>query len=180
LIFNIERENGYVVSVEDNTNKGVEAQYWIDDFLHVRQRKDDYYHTQNIMSMTKNFITSELPQEFEISKAEQIDLLNKSVKFFKDRDNFDMKEFGNEVMENPDIIKSFKKYKSAYEKDYDIDIDDNFTISESALKKQARALRKVIKLDKNFHIYIHGDRRLLEQGKDSKGKFYKVYYQEEG
>jgi len=87
--------------------------------------------------MTKNFIISELPQEFEISKADQIDLLNKSVKFFKDR--IDMKEFGNEVMENPDIIKSFKKYKSAYEKDYDIDIDDNFTISESAMKKQARA-----------------------------------------
>jgi len=39
LIFNIERENGYVVAVVDNTNKGVEAQYWMDDFLHVRQRK---------------------------------------------------------------------------------------------------------------------------------------------
>jgi hypothetical protein len=30
-------------------NKDVEAQYWIDDFLHVRQRKDEYYNTQNIM-----------------------------------------------------------------------------------------------------------------------------------
>ena len=34
-------------------------------------------------------------------------------------------------------------------------------------------------LDRNFHIYVHGNRNLLEQGEDEKGKFYKVYYQEE-
>ena len=33
--------------------------------------------------------------------------------------------------------------------------------------------------DCNFHIYVHGNRNLLEQGEDEKGKFYKVYYQEE-
>ncbi|MDR2580120.1 MAG: nucleoid-associated protein [Fibromonadaceae bacterium] len=179
LIFNMEKENGYVVAVVDNTNKGVEAQYWIDDFLHICQRKDEYYNTQNILSLTKNFIKDELPQQFDVSKADQVDLLNKSVKFFKENDSFDMKEFTNEVMENPDIIKSFKKYKTAYEQDYDMDIADNFAISENAVKKQARLLKSVIKLDRNFHIYIHGDRSLIEQGEDRKGKFYKVYYQEE-
>jgi len=179
LIFNIEKENGYVVAVVDNTNKGVEAQYWTDDFLHIRERKDEYYNTQNILSLTKHFIQNELPQQFDISKADQVDLLNKSVKFFKEKNNFDMKEFTHEVMENPDVIKSFKKYKTAYEQDYDMNIADNFAISENAVKKQARLLKSVIKLDKNFHIYIHGDRNLIEQGVDKKGKFYKVYYQEE-
>ena len=42
-----------------------------------------------------------------------------------------------------------------------------------------RAYKSVIKLDRNFHIYVHGNRNLLEQGEDEKGKFYKVYYQEE-
>ena len=28
-------------------------------------------------------------------------------------------------------------------------------------------------------IYVHGNRNLLEQGEDEKGKFYKVYYEEE-
>ncbi len=179
LIFNTEREQGYVVAIVDNTNKGVEAQYWTDDFLHVRQRKDEYYNTQNILSLTKHFIKDELPQQFEISKADQVDMLNKSVKFFKENDNFDLKEFANEVMESPDVIKSFKKYKTAYEQDFDMDIADNFTISESAVKRQARIFKSVIKLDKNFHIYIHGNRDLIEQGEDRKGKFYKVYYQEE-
>jgi hypothetical protein len=41
--FEIESEKGI------NINKGVEAQYWIDDFLHVRQRKDEYFNTQQTL-----------------------------------------------------------------------------------------------------------------------------------
>lgn len=179
LIFNTEREKGYLVAVVDNTNKGAEAQYWMDEFLHARQRKDEYYNTQNVLSMAKHFITEELPQQFEVSKADQVDLLNRSVKFFKEKDNFNLKEFANEVMEQPELVKSFTKYKSSFEQDFDMDIADNFEISETAVKKQARVFKSVIKLDKNFHIYIHGNRDLIEQGEDKKGKFYKVYYTEE-
>jgi len=179
LIFNTEKENGYVVSVIDNTNKGAEAQYWIDDFLHLRQRKDEYYNTQNILSLCKHFVKDELPQQFEVTKADQVDFLNKSVKFFKKNDNFNMEEFANEVIAQPEIIDSFNQYKSSYQKDYDIEFADNFMISDSAVKKQARAFKSVIKLDKNFHIYVHGNRELIEQGEDERGKFYKVYYREE-
>jgi len=35
LVFNTDKENGYVLSIVDNTNKGNEAQYWKDDFLSV-------------------------------------------------------------------------------------------------------------------------------------------------
>lgn len=179
LIFNTERENGYVVTVVDNINKGAEAQFWIDDFLHVRQRKDEYHNTKNILSLCKNFVKNELPQQFEVSKADQVDFINKSVRFFKENDNFHLTEFANEVIGHPDIIKSFNQYKSTFQQDFDVEISDNFTISESAVKKQARSLKSVIKLDKNFDIYIHGNRDLIEQGEDKKGKFYKVYYKEE-
>jgi hypothetical protein len=105
--------------------------------------------------------------------------LNKSVKFFKENDNFDIEEFTNEVMEYSDVIEKFNQFKSHYQEEHELEIADHFTISESAVKKQSRILKSVIKLDKNFHIYIHGDRNLIEQGEDTKGKFYKVYYQEE-
>jgi len=77
------------------------------------------------------------------------------------------------------LIDTFNQYRAAYQKEREIDIADNFNISESAVKKQARVFKSVIKLDKNFHIYIHGDRNLIEQGSDEKGKYYKVYYQKE-
>ena len=179
MIFNKERENGYVVAVVDNTNKGIEAQYWIDDFLHIRQRKDEYANTQNVMAMAKNFVTKELPKEFEVSKADQIDLLNKSLQFFKEKDTFDMDDFANEVIEQPDVIESFRNYKKNYESENDIVIDDSFSISNNAFKKQQRSYKRVIRLDRKIQIIIDGNRDHVEQGQDERGKYYKVYYSEE-
>ena len=180
LIFNIEKESGYLVAVVDNTNKGAEAQYWMNDFLHVHPRKDEYYNTQNVLSLCKNFVTKELSQQMDISKAEQVDFLNKSVQFFKENESFEMADFTNEVIGQPDLINSFNKYKADFQKEREIEISDNFTISESAVKKQARAIKSVIKLDKNFHIYVHGNSNLIEHGVDENGrKFYKIYYNQE-
>lgn len=179
LIFNIEKEKGYIVAVIDNINKGVEAQYWMNDFLHVHQREDEYFNTKQIISLCKNFIKNELPQQFDVSKADQIDMINKSISFFKERDNFDFEDFINEVIAQPEMIESFNQYKKEFQQNNDIEIADNFTISENAMKKQSRSLKSVIKLDKNFDIHIHGNRNMLEQGVDEKGKYYKMYYHEE-
>ena len=180
LIFNIEKEKGYIVSVVDNTNKGIEAQYWIDEFLHVRQREDEYFNTRNLLTLCKNYATDELPQKFEVTKTDQIDFLNKSVGYFRKNDNFDMNEFAQEVIGQPEIIEDFNKFKSEFQKVRDIDLSDQFIISGSAVKKQARVFKSVIKLDRNFHIYVHGDRELIEQGIDESGrKYYKIYYKEE-
>jgi len=179
LIFNKEKEKGYVVAVVDNTNKGVEAQYWIDDFLHVRSRKDEYSNTQNIMALAKNFVTKELPKEYEVSKTEQINLLNKSLDFFKGKENFDLNDFANEVIAQPEVIKKFQQFKKDYEEANDIAIDDQFAISDAARKKQQRSYKRVIHLDKKIQIIVDGNSDHIEQGKDAKGKFYKVYYNEE-
>ena len=180
LIFNVEKEKGYLVAVVDNTNKGAEAQYWIDNFLHIQPRKDEYYHTQHLLSLCKNFVTKELPQQFEVSKADQVDLLNKSVQFFKENESFNMASFASEVISQPAMIDSFNEYRTDFQREREIAISDNFTISESAVKKQVRSIKSIIKLDKNFHIYVHGHRDLIEQGVDENGrKFYKIYYNEE-
>lgn len=179
LIFNRDIDDGYVVSIVDNTNKGMEALYWTDDFLHVRQRKDEYANTQNVMAMAKNFVTQELPKEFEVSKADQIDLLNKSLQFFKEKDSFDFDEFAAEVIEQPDVIESFQNYKKNYEEENGLSIDDNFMISNNAFKKQQRSYKRVIRLDDKIQIIIDGNRDHVEQGEDARGKYYKVYYTEE-
>lgn len=181
LIFNTEKENGYTVAVVDNTNKGIEAHYWIDDFLHVRQRKDEYYNTENTLSLCKNFIVKELPTQFDITKADQAELLNKSVKFFKEKDTFEMDDFVNEVIEQPEVIESFNKYKEAYQQDRDIEIADSFDISDSAVKKQSRVFKSVIKLDKNFHIYVHGNNQYIKRGYDEATgmHYYQLFFKEE-
>ena len=179
LIFNKEQESGYIVAVVDNTRKGVEARYWLEDFLHVRLRKNEYTNTQNFMTLAKNFVTRELPKEGKFSKADQIDILNKSLDFFKDKDNFDIDDFTNEVMTEPETIKKFRQYKQRCEDETGISIDNQFPVSEAAQKKQQRSFRRVIHLDKKIKIVIDGNTQNIEQGTDTKGKFYKPYYTEE-
>ncbi|MFR4850612.1 MAG: nucleoid-associated protein, partial [Alistipes finegoldii] len=105
--------------------------------------------------------------------------LNETMKYFKEQDSFSLDEFSEKVILQPEVMESFSRYKQEYEQDRDIRIEDEFAISDLAVKKQARSYKSVIKLDRNFHIYVHGNRSLLEQGEDEKGKFYKVYYEEE-
>ena len=60
-------------------------------------------------------------------------------------------------------------------------IPDSFDISGAAVKKQARTYKSVLKLDKNFHIYIHGNKDVIEKGFDENKamNYYKVYFKEE-
>lgn len=99
--------------------------------------------------------------------------------FFKEKDQFALPEFEQEVLQHPDYIESFGKYKKHYETEREIEIADSFTISDAAVKRQSRSYKSIIKLDKNFDIHIHGDRSLIEQGEDRNGKFYKFYYERE-
>lgn len=181
LIYDTDRENGYVVAVVDNTNKGTEARYWLDDFLHVRQRQDNYHHTENAISMCKNFVTQQLPQQFDVTKADQADLLNRSAKFFKEKETFDMQEFANEVMAQPEVIDSFNSFCSDYQQERDIRIEDNFEISNTAVKKQSRFMKSVIKLDRNFHIYVHGNNQYIRKGYDEETgmNYYQLLFNEE-
>jgi hypothetical protein len=180
LILNTNKDSGYKVCVVDKSNKAGEAQFWKEAFLNVRPFKDEYHFTKQFLNITKNYVTLQLDEEFEVNKADKIDLLNRSVDYFKTHESFDKKEFEKDVLQDTGIIKSFRKYDEAYREDNNLELADNFEISTQAVKKQSRVFKSVLKLDKNFHIYIHGDRELIEQGIDKDGrKYYKIYYKEE-
>ncbi len=178
LIYNNDKENGYILSVVDN-NKNGDMYYWFEDFLKVKQRQDDYFHTQETLSVFKTYIKDQLPTEFEVSTVDQADFMNKSLTFFKEKEEFKFEEFTAEVLEDKAVIESFEIFKSCYEQDMQISISEDFPISAAAVKKQQSKFKSIIKLDTNFHIYIHGDRNKIEDGQDEKGKFYKLYFEEQ-
>ena len=180
LIFNTEKEHGYKVAIVDQTNSS-EAAYWIDDFLQLSIRNDSYTQTNNTLSIYKKFITTQVDEEFSISKTDKIDLLNRSIKYFKEKDHFNIDEFSNEVIGYAEGIESFKTYKKNYGQEAEITISDSFRINNAAVKKQSRVYKSILKLDKNFHIYIHGNKDLIEKGFDEEKKmnFYKVYFRDE-
>ena len=180
LILNIDKENGFKVCIVDKSNKATEAQYWKDSFLQIVPCKDEYHQTKEFLTITKNFVTKQLAEDFEVSKADQIDLLNRSVEYFKTHDTFDKKDFESEVFHTKEIIKSFQTFDENYREENNIEVNDSFEISTQAVKKQAKIFKSVLKLDKNFHIYIHGNKELIEQGMESDGrKYYKIYFENE-
>ena len=129
------------------------------------------------MNIAKDFVTKEIANEFVVTKTDQIDLLNRSVEYFRTHDSFNKKDFEQEVFQDKEIIKSFRNFDETYRESHDIELSDDFEISTQAVKKQAKIFKSVLKLDKNFHIYIHGDKQLIEHGTEKDGrKFYKIYY----
>ncbi len=182
LIINTEAEEGFKVVVIDQTNKTQEAAvYWKDDFLKLKIRNDSFNQTHNVLGLYKNFVTEKIDEDFDISKPDKIDLLNKSMKYFKEKEKFDFEEFSDEVIGNDVAANSFKSMMSNYEQEFETPLSNGFDISSQAVKKQATNYKTVLKLDKNFHVYIHGDRQLLEQGfDDAKGKKYiTLFYDKE-
>ena len=107
--------------------------------------------------------------------------MNRSLSFFKENESFSLEEFTDQVITQPELIESFTSYRERFEDENQIELPDQFEISDQAVKKQARGLKTVIKLDKNFHIYIHGDRHLITKGYDeiTQKHYYQLFFDEE-
>ena len=178
LVYNVQKEDGYVLTITDKTN-ATEAQYWTDEFLQVQQIEDEFYNTERTMAVFKNYVEERMPEEFEMNRVDQADMLNRTMDFFENQERFAAADFTSMVLQNQDVIESFNNYKSEYEYDTQEMLSDEFGIEEKAVKKQKRYYKSIIKLDKNFHVYVHGDRSMIEHGEDGKGKFYKLYFEEE-
>ena len=162
--------------IDDGTN----TEYWQKAFIDHRPKHDNVNSTSNVLDLTKPLITKQLPQDYEIAKADQIDLLNRSVQYFKSHSEFDKGEFAQEVFQDEKAISSFNQFSDRFQNEHNVQIHDSFEISAHAVKRQARIFNSVLKLDKNFHIYIHDDRNKIEHGVDESGrKFYKIYYDQE-
>ncbi|GAB4338828.1 MAG: nucleoid-associated protein [Flammeovirgaceae bacterium] len=181
IIFDIEKENGYKVIIIDKVAKNGIAQFWKDDFLQIKQREDKYYHTTHFLNMCKDFVGDVFNSEHNVDKAEQSAMLNRTMKYFDNKEGYNKIEFENEVMQEASVIDAFEEYKQKYQQERNLQMYDEFNIAHDAVKKNKKFFRSVIKLDKNFSLYVHGDRDMIERGFDEeKGMmYYKLYYKEE-
>ncbi|MCX6208179.1 MAG: nucleoid-associated protein [Bacteroidetes bacterium] len=171
-------EEPYTVFLIDNSSG--DADYWKNEFAKLEFKKDDINNTHQFLNLTKDFVTQQYPADFEVTKADQIDLLNRSVEYFKTHETFDKKEFEQDVLHHKTLIDSFQNFNKSYEQEYNVTLENEFEIAAQAVKKQQRIFKSVLKLDKNFHVYIHGNRELIEQGIDADGrKYYKLYFEKE-
>jgi hypothetical protein len=182
LIFDTEDDNGYKISIVDKLNTGAEAQYWKDDFLKVKPRNDSYNTTNNFLEIIKGFSEHVLNEENNVETKEKIAFLQKTQNFLKENEKFSENRFNEEVISQPEVINAFNEYKNEYIDRQELsEIDDGFDISQSAFKANSKYFRSVIKLDKNFHIYVHSKPEYIKKGydEDKKMSFYQLFFNNE-
>lgn len=177
LILNTNPEPVFLYNKFSSTD---ETKFWKDEFLGVTLSSNSFSNTKNFMNMCKEFITKRYVEDFEVNKTDQIDLLSRSISYFKDNEEVNIESFKKDIFHHASVIKSFDNFRDEYQASNDIDFADTIEISKVALKKQNRQFKNILKLDKNFDIYIHGNRDLIESGVEKDGrKFYKIYYNNE-
>jgi len=179
LIFNTDKEDGYKAVIIDNSSKIADAAtYWSHDFLDMQLKESPYLHTSNYINHCVAFCEEVLTEENNVKKNDRMMILNNSVNFFDNNEEFSEKAFEKEILIEPELIDSFREHKEEYNKRFNIKEADNFVISKTAFKKYNRFTKSTIKLDNNFNIQIHSRHDYVEQGFDEeKGlKFYKLFY----
>lgn len=181
LIFNTEKEFGYKVSIIDTTNKATEALYWRDDFLGVNPRENEFYQTNQLIDLCKGFSEQVLTEAHNVDKQEQVNFVKRTEAYFNNNETYNNEEFKENVIGDEEISEAFDDYKQNFELTRNLSQADEFEISAEALKKGKKYFRSIIKLDKNFHVYVHSNPDFIEKGIDNaKGlKYYKLYFHEE-
>ena len=177
LIINDRQVEGYKVMLVDNTNKD-DALYWKDRFLNVKPQEDTFYQTKNYIQLCKDFATEAFA---DADTVDTMGLVEESEKFFKQEDLFDKAQFEERVLQEPEIIDAFENFKGEFAEKNELNLTDEFDINSEAVKKMKRVFKSVIKLDKNFHIYVHGNRSYIRKGYDEESRlnFYQIFYNQE-
>ena len=128
--------------------------------------------------MCRDFAIEAFP---ESDKIDQVSLMEESARFFREKDTFDKRDFHEKVLLEPEIIDAFESYKNDYQERNQLRLHDEFDINTEAVRKMKRVFKSVIKLDKNFHIYVHGNRNMIRKGFDEESnmRFYQLFFKEE-
>lgn len=183
IIFNMESEDGFRCCAVDNVNRGQEARFWMEDFLGLKPREDNYFYTDNYLKACKGFVNDVFNSENHVPRTEQIDLMNNTVNFFKNNLQFNKEEFEQNVMKEPQVISAFNDYCKQFEMTQNLPspLPETFEVSNDAVKSEKKNFKSVIKLDKNFHVYVHGSRYYMEKGFDEERdmNYYKLFFRME-
>lgn len=170
-----------LVLVQETGLRKEEGSAWKNAFGQLQALPNSYHQTRETLDMCKLFIDKEVGEHFDTTRAEQGDMKLRSMEYFRHHDRFDLAEFGKEVLHHSELIDTFAQYKQQYEVARQVNVEEAFDIHPTAVQQQQKFFKSILKLDKNFHVYVHGRRDMIEKGYDeAKGKhFYKLYFDAE-
>lgn len=85
-----------------------------------------------------------MAKEFDADKSDQAITMQRSLDYFTKQESFEQFEYATRVFQDDKVVEAFKDFKSDYENYKQLDLSDEFSISEQAVKKQSRVFKSVI------------------------------------
>ncbi|WP_341299959.1 hypothetical protein MHB44_15825 [Lysinibacillus sp. FSL H8-0500] len=156
------------------TKRKEDIVYWQERFLKIKAADEHFYKTNLALVECKKYIL----KEEHYTNTEKLGLLNKTLDYFRQEEEFQVDHYIETVFEQADatqkdiIINTVKPYETI--------------ISESALEKAEKKYKRKIKLDAHIEIQVNIQHieqidELIEVGYDeaTNRKFYKIYFQDE-
>lgn len=156
-----------------------ETKFWKQDFLGVVQMSNSYSQSKAAILVFQSFVNETLKDMVEMTKEEQVSLLNRWTEQVKSSEVFQIKLAAEKVFEDKDVVNMFSEYCRVYEEKEGIKFYNSFDVDKKAvvLPKKVRT----IKLDDTAEINLLKTGGFIERGFDeSKGmNYYKLYFSKE-
>lgn len=176
LVFNMNRENGYVVCVVDNANRS-DAKYWVSDFLQLKRCEDDFSQTEQAVAMCKGFI-SHLPEEYD--KATKAVMMNKVIETLGE-ERVTVESIAEKAFSPVGARDAFMEYADEFQAKQEMSFKDSFQGKADSISRRGVRTVTKIRLDNNFEISILGGEDNIERGYDEvRGqRYYMLYFDRE-
>lgn len=176
LVFNINRENGYVVCVVDNANRS-DAKYWVSDFLQLKRCEDDFSQTEQAVAMCKGFI-SHLPEEYD--KATKAVMMNKVIETLGE-ERVTVESIAEKAFSPVGARDAFMEYADEFQAKQEMSFKDSFQGKADSISRRGVRTVTKIRLDNNFEISVLGGEDNIERGYDEvRGqRYYMLYFDRE-
>lgn len=182
LIINHGRADGYSVYLFDKG--GEKTQFWVRDFVGAQPVKNDDFLTKRYSELCVAFAEKGLPENTK--QEERMEVASQAVSYLAENDQFDIEEFNQTALKEPDRIAQFEAFKVDYEEEKGEILEEKFSVSKKEAEKAEKKLKSRLKLDVGVDIkfssgFIHQAANFMERGHDEeKGmEFVKIYFYRE-
>lgn len=176
LIFNLQKEEGYVVAVVDNTNSGKDAHYWTDSFLHVVPYNDDYHKTKLMVNFCTDFIRY-MKKKVPEQDLESVKAIGHVAEVFKTENAVSLQQIEKIMSFTNESSNCLAEFKEIYEKSKEPLPLSSFHINMGERNRIGINRAYTLKIGKDFEVKILNPSADIEKGYDMEKKmnYYKLY-----
>lgn len=177
IIFNIQSDKGYLISIVETSTIRQDGRYWSNNFLYIKDIITDFQYTERIAdfcSTVVHQISKKIPEK-------SLDLAKASRKITQILQNDGREVNTNELISSLAIDDEVTSMLSSYKKEYEErkgELPESFKIAQNATKRKAITKANILRIGSDFELKVLDSSAIIEQGYDDEKKqsFLKLYY----